>query len=112
MLCIQYLVTLLIFIVYLILLGAQIPVSNNLQSWQLHDCLGSIEFCSTNVVLITASQIVVLFPICVIPMYVSDSDPHSSEVEIIASTCFVTVKSFALPQCRPKQTAVCSNLMF
>jgi hypothetical protein len=36
----------LILIVYFNLLGAQIPVLNNLQSWQLHDCLGSIEFCS------------------------------------------------------------------
>lgn len=46
MLCIEFLVNLLILIVYFNLLGAQIPVLNNLQSWQLHDCLGSIEFCS------------------------------------------------------------------
>lgn len=46
MLCIAFLVNLLILIVYFNLLGAQIPVLNNLQSWQLHDCLGSIEFCS------------------------------------------------------------------
>jgi len=111
MLCIQFLVNLLILIVYLNLLGAQILVSNNLQSWQLHDCLGSMEFCSNDVVPITTSQIVVLFMICVIPMYVSDSDTHSSEIEIIANTCFVTVKSFALPQCMSKQTPVCLNLM-
>jgi hypothetical protein len=81
------------------LLGGQIPISNKQQSWQLHDCLGSIEFCSNNMILIMTSQIVVLFVISVIPMYVSKSGPQSSEVEIVASTCFVTVTSFALPQC-------------
>jgi len=71
----------------------------------------ALNFVLINVVLMMTNQIVVLFAIFVIPMYVSDSDPCSSEVEIIASTCFVTVKSFLLPQCRPKQTPMCSNLM-
>jgi len=70
-----------------------------------------LNFVVINVVLMMTNQIVVLFAIFVIPMYVSDSDPHSSEVEIIASTCFITVKSFVLPECRPKQTPMCSNLM-
>jgi hypothetical protein len=69
----------------------------------------ALNFVLINVVLMMTNQIVVLFAIFVIPMYVSDSDPCSSEVEIIASTCFVTVKSFLLPQCRPKQTPVCSK---
>jgi hypothetical protein len=68
-----------------------------------------LNFVLINVVLMMTNQIVVLFVIFVIPMYVSDSDPHSSEVEIIASTCFV--KIFVLPECRPKQTPVYSNLM-